>query len=204
MSKPSKAQKIRDYIASHPDKSVKQVASALRVIPAYVYKIKSELKPKKLILNRTQVEVANKLGIPTDVYAEQVYKLTSGRKRPATREEKISNPGVYEVPAQLKWKHVTVAPKDEALEGVARLEAAQKLENVTADALDRQVGGAHYKNRPIQPVEYSFVNKLNGLEASIVKRITRWRDKDGFQDLEKIKHEVDLLIELEKKYGSNA
>lgn len=73
-----------------------------------------------------------------------------------------------------------------------------------ANPLDVQVGGAHYKNRKIQPVEFSHANGLNGLEASIVKRITRWRDKPAetrFQDLEKIKHEVDLLIELEKKYG---
>lgn len=73
-----------------------------------------------------------------------------------------------------------------------------------ANPLGVQVGGNHYKNRVIQPVEYSHANKLNGLEASIVKRITRWRDKPAetrFQDLEKIKHEVDLLIELEKKYG---
>ena len=73
-----------------------------------------------------------------------------------------------------------------------------------ANPLNAQVGGNHYKNRVIQPVEYSHANKLNGLEASIVKRITRWRDKPAetrFQDLEKIKHEVDLLIELEKKYG---
>lgn len=173
MSKPSKAQKIRDYIASHPDKTVKQIASALRVIPAYVYKIKAELKPKKLILSRTQVEVANKLGISTRDYAEKVWELTKGRKRPTTREEKIVNPGVYEAP-------VAAIP--------------------TPNALDLQVGGAHYKNKRIQPVEFSYANNLNGLEASIVKRITRWRDKDGFQDLEKIKHEVDLLIELETKY----
>lgn len=169
MSKPSKAQKIRDYIASHPDKSVKQVASALRVIPAYVYKIKSELKP---IVHVPQPALYEK-------NINGIYALTKGRNRPATREEKISTPAVYEVPVQ-----------------------ETPLENVTRPALDRQVGGAHYKNRPIQPVEYSFVNKLNGLEASIVKRITRWRDKDGFQDLEKIKHEIDLLIELETKYNA--
>jgi hypothetical protein len=72
------------------------------------------------------------------------------------------------------------------------------------DPLKAQVGGDHYKNRAIQPVVYSHANKLNGLEASIVKRITRWRDKPAetrFQDLEKIKHEVDLLIALEKQYG---
>ena len=73
-----------------------------------------------------------------------------------------------------------------------------------ANPLDVQVGGSHYKKRKIQPVEFSHANGLNGLEASIVKRITRWRDKPAetrFQDLEKIKHEVDLLIEMEKKYG---
>lgn len=68
-------------------------------------------------------------------------------------------------------------------------------------ALDIQVGGGHYKNRSIQPIEYIHANNLNFCEGSIVKYITRWRDKGGVKDLEKIKHYVDLLIELEKKYG---
>lgn len=60
-----------------------------------------------------------------------------------------------------------------------------------------QVDGSHYKGKAIQPVVYIHANKLNFLEGCIVKRITRWRDKGGIKDLEKIKHEVDLLIELE-------
>lgn len=71
-------------------------------------------------------------------------------------------------------------------------------------ALATQVGGAHYKDRAIQPVEYISANNLNFLEGCIVKRITRWREKNGFEDLEKIKHEVDLLIEMEKKYRAGA
>jgi hypothetical protein len=67
--------------------------------------------------------------------------------------------------------------------------------------LEIQIAGSHYKGKKIQPVEYIHANGLNFLEGCIVKRITRWRDKDGFQDLEKIKHEVDLLIEMEKKYA---
>ena len=70
--------------------------------------------------------------------------------------------------------------------------------------LDIQVAGGHYKGKRIQPVEYIHANNLNFLEGSIVKRITRWRDKPAdslFQDLEKIKHEVDLLIEMERRYG---
>lgn len=71
-------------------------------------------------------------------------------------------------------------------------------------ALDVQVAGNHYKGKRIQPVEYIAANNLNFLEGCIVKRITRWRDKEGksrFEDLEKIKHEIDLLIEMENRYG---
>lgn len=72
--------------------------------------------------------------------------------------------------------------------------------------LATQVAGDHYQRRKIQPVEYIHANRLNFLEGCIVKRITRWRDKPAahrFQDLEKIKHEVDLLIEMEKRYGAD-
>ena len=70
----------------------------------------------------------------------------------------------------------------------------------TATALDVQIAGSHYKTKAIQPVEFIHANGLNFLEGCIVKRITRWRDKpaeDRFADLHKIKHEIDLLIQLE-------
>jgi len=66
-------------------------------------------------------------------------------------------------------------------------------------ALDTQVGGDHYQKLAIQPVEYIFANRLGFIEGSIVKYITRWREKGGVNDLEKIKHFVDLLIELEAR-----
>jgi hypothetical protein len=69
-------------------------------------------------------------------------------------------------------------------------------------ALEKQVGGDHYKHKAIQPIEFISANNLNFIEGVIVKYIVRWRDKNGFEDLEKIKHYVDLLIEMEKKYGS--
>lgn len=70
------------------------------------------------------------------------------------------------------------------------------------NALEVQVGGGHYKNKAIQPIEYIHANNLNYSEGAIVKYITRWRDKNGVEDLEKIKHYVDLLIAMEKKYGT--
>lgn len=77
----------------------------------------------------------------------------------------------------------------------------EKAKQLGASALDVQVGGGHYKGKKIQPIEYIHANNLNYSEGAIVKYITRWREKNGFEDLEKIKHYVDLLIEMEKKYG---
>ena len=69
-----------------------------------------------------------------------------------------------------------------------------------SSALAIQVAGNHYKNCIIQPVEYSEANRLGACESAIVKYITRWRDKGGLEDLNKVKHYVDLLIETEQKY----
>lgn len=66
------------------------------------------------------------------------------------------------------------------------------------NALDVQVGGDHYKKLKIQPIEYIHANQLPYCEANVVKYISRWRDKGGIKDLEKVKHYVDLLIELEQ------
>lgn len=63
-------------------------------------------------------------------------------------------------------------------------------------ALDKQVGGEHYKTS-IQPIQYIHANNLSFIEGNIVKYITRWRDKGGVESLRKIQHYVDLLIELE-------
>lgn len=70
------------------------------------------------------------------------------------------------------------------------------MTSVPRNALDVQVGGDHYRTMKIQPVEFIHANNIPFLEACIIKRICRWKMKDGVTDLEKIKHEVDLLIEL--------
>lgn len=63
--------------------------------------------------------------------------------------------------------------------------------------LTKQVGGSHYKDTPIQPVEFIFANDLDFFEGSAVKYITRWRTKGGLEDLRKAIHFLELLIELE-------
>jgi len=67
------------------------------------------------------------------------------------------------------------------------------------DALDEQVGGAHYKDYLIQPVEFIHANKIGYIEGCVVKYICRHKQKNGVQDLLKAKHYIDLLIQMEYK-----
>ena len=63
-------------------------------------------------------------------------------------------------------------------------------------ALDKQHGGDHYKNKAMQPVELWAALNLNGFQASIVKYITRHKEKNGAEDIDKAEHFFDLMIEL--------
>lgn len=67
-------------------------------------------------------------------------------------------------------------------------------------ANDRQVGGEHYmKYGDIQPWDTWMPWKLNGFQSEIQKLVVRYKDKGGVQDLEKARHYLDKLIELEKE-----
>jgi hypothetical protein len=68
-------------------------------------------------------------------------------------------------------------------------------------ALDTQVGGSHYAKLAIQPMQYSMANGLDPCQHTIIKYVTRFRDKNGIEDLEKAKHVIDMLIEFEKESG---
>ena len=62
----------------------------------------------------------------------------------------------------------------------------------------KQIGGAHYKSFPVQPVEFIVKNGLSFLQGNVIKYICRYRDKNGLEDLLKAKHCIDLIIELRK------
>ena len=60
-----------------------------------------------------------------------------------------------------------------------------------------QVGGTHYKNKAIQPWDYIASNEMGYLEGNVVKYVSRWQDKGGLSDLDKAKHYLEKLIEVE-------
>lgn len=66
-------------------------------------------------------------------------------------------------------------------------------------ALDEQISGTHYKCLPIQPFEYIHANGIPFAEGSVIKYVSRWRLKNGIDDLKKAKHFLEMLIEVEEK-----
>lgn len=72
-------------------------------------------------------------------------------------------------------------------------------EGKITDPLRGQVGGSHYRDRAVQPIEFIHGNSLPFIEGSVVKYVTRWRDKNGVEDLQKAIHYLELLIALEER-----
>lgn len=73
------------------------------------------------------------------------------------------------------------------------------LESKPYNPLIAQEGGGHYKNRGIQPLEYTMKNNLSFCEGNVVKYISRYKSKNGIEDLAKVIH-YTLLASYEE-YG---
>lgn len=69
--------------------------------------------------------------------------------------------------------------------------------NESTDALSTQVGGSHYKDMEIQPVEFCMRNNLNFCQSSAIKYICRYKNKNGKQDIDKAIHFLQILKQIE-------
>lgn len=83
-----------------------------------------------------------------------------------------------------------------------RVQVQAEQQAKQASPWDTQVGGTHYTKCGIQPFEYSMRNGLDPMQHTVVKYVTRFRDKGGIADLEKAKHTIDLLIQFERARGA--
>ena len=64
---------------------------------------------------------------------------------------------------------------------------AERLEQMEA------VKGKHYEGG-IEPVDYIKANDLDFFEGNVIKYITRWKKKDGLNDLRKAQDYIEMLI----------
>ena len=100
-----------------------------------------------------------------------------------------------------KWRVHSDEKESQAYQEVKPLafdDGPMASEPVCKSPLSTQIGGDHYTKLAIQPMQYSMENGLDALQHTIIKYVTRFRDKAGIEDLEKAKHCIDMLIEFER------
>ena len=69
------------------------------------------------------------------------------------------------------------------------------------DKKERVHHPTHY-NKGIEMWDYSYSHNLDFFEGNIVKYVTRWKEKNGIEDLKKAKNYLDKLIELNESNNS--
>ena len=62
---------------------------------------------------------------------------------------------------------------------------------------DHMHGGNHYKRMAIEPWDYVAANELGYFEGEAIGYISRWKIKNGIEDLRKAGHFIAKLIEVE-------
>ena len=57
-----------------------------------------------------------------------------------------------------------------------------------------QIGGNHYNNKKIQPIDYIIENNLPYCEGNVVKYVTRHKEKNGAEDIKKAIHYLRFIL----------
>jgi len=144
----------------------------------------------------------------TDEQISAAYRIADKKRREtvldnlASRKEKPQERICIDDATPEQWDAIDrtteKARREAALDEMTR--DAEELDLYQEKARDKMIGGDHYRQGGIQPIEYIHANSLSFCEGNVVKYITRWRHKDGLKDLEKAKHYIELLMELEDDY----
>ena len=62
-----------------------------------------------------------------------------------------------------------------------------------------QVGGTHYSRLSIEPIQFIETNQLGYHEGNVVKYVSRWRNKNGIEDLKKAIWYIERLITIQEE-----
>ena len=109
----------------------------------------------------------------------------------------------YNVQAKLPWKCTSIFSVSLSVLlgeflGTDELEEVDNTEFIAPPPppkpTDTQVGGNHYKDMKIQPLDFIEENNLSFSVGNIVKYVCRFDKKNGVEDLEKAKHYLEMLI----------
>ena len=86
---------------------------------------------------------------------------------------------------------------DEAIKDTVKEKGFTKtnLKKQAMRATLKQIGGNHYKDCKIQPIEYIEANNLTYSEGNVIKYVTRSRRKGGKNDILKAIHYCEMIID---------
>jgi hypothetical protein len=70
-----------------------------------------------------------------------------------------------------------------------------KMTKVVKGVSNFQWGGDHYRKLPIQVWDFIAANKLDYFQGNVIKYVSRYKEKNGLEDLKKAKHYIDKIIE---------
>ena len=175
---------------------------------------KDEVKtPKQLALEKFGTDWHNNEGVPpffdTSIKIDLEFKIGLIRENVDVQVSSFKIPFYTEEYTVTKWrihsdeKKSQISEKEKTLEWLSQpmTPCSEEIPCHFVDIkspLSTQIGGDHYTKLAIQPMRYSMENGLDPLQHTIIKYVTRFRDKAGIEDLEKAKHCIDMLIEFER------
>jgi hypothetical protein len=166
--KPSRAAKMREYFTANPLATPSEVAKKFKTSYQVAYMCRRGMQPKKLILGRAEIEVANKLGVSTKEYAKQIYELTKGRKRAP------------------RWIPMEITSSNESVK------PSITMEEPAEDPVNHP---AHYKVGGMETIDFIEAKDLSYHLGNAVKYISRADHKGNrLQDLEKAKWYLERAI----------
>jgi hypothetical protein len=96
------------------------------------------------------------------------------------------------------WRDMLI--KDEKMKEQTKHEVSGIVEQSGNSAYNNEVGGNHYRQLKIQPFKYAMANNFNAGQTLALRYISRYKFKNGIEDLKKAIHCLELLIEEE--YGT--
>lgn len=77
------------------------------------------------------------------------------------------------------------------------------MESKELKASEKEIGGSHYKNESLQPLDIIAAIDLNFFQGNIVKYVTRHSKKNGLEDLKKAYHYCQLGREYDPYNSSD-
>lgn len=64
------------------------------------------------------------------------------------------------------------------------------------DSLKHQIGGTHYMSMKMQPIQLIVGAKCDFIQGNIIKYISRYKNKNGEEDLQKVIQYAQLALDL--------